>query len=145
MNKIDYAKILIVCSISCVYLACAAGTLGFVQPPPPAHESKATPVTAETKSLFAQRCARCHGEDGRGETTVGKMLKAPNFTSAEWQRERADDKALIESVANGKARMPAFKQKLTDEQIAALVVHVRSFKPDTNETEQKIEPCVQTP
>ena len=78
--------------------------------------------------LFLQKCAKCHGEDGRAETERGKKMKARNFTDAEWQQSKTDSE-LIDSVTNGKEDdMPPFGKKLTKEQIEGLVKNdVRSF------------------
>src|SRR5262249_32454900 len=40
---------------------------------------------AHPSELFKQNCAKCHGENGKADTTRGKNLKARNFTDAEWQ------------------------------------------------------------
>jgi len=87
---------------------------------------------AETRApseTFDTYCAKCHGEDGRGKTNKGKMLKARDFTDAEWQADQSDE-ALIKSVTEGKDDMPAFGKKLTAEQIQSLVKNdVRGFAP----------------
>ncbi len=87
---------------------------------------------AETKApseTFEKYCAKCHGDDGRARTMKGKMLKARNFTDAEWQADETDE-ALIKSVTEGKDDMPAFGKKLTPEQIQSLVKNdVRGFAP----------------
>jgi mono/diheme cytochrome c family protein len=77
--------------------------------------------------LFEAKCAQCHGKDGRAKTFAGKLKHARNFTDAGWQ-ESVTDEQLINSVKNGKAGMPAFGKKLTDEQITGLVSYVRNFK-----------------
>lgn len=83
---------------------------------------------AKTASLFAHHCARCHGADGRGETSLGKTMNAPDFTDAEWQKEHASSRRLAESIASGRKGMPAFGKKLNREEIAALAAYVRRFK-----------------
>ena len=90
--------------------------------------SPALSVTQLTraKQLFKERCARCHGADGRGQTVVGGMLDAPNFTDKAWWND-VEDERLIDSVRNGKGGMPKFGKKLTDQQIALLVTYVRRF------------------
>ena len=76
---------------------------------------------------FKKYCAKCHGEDGRGETAKGKSLSARNFTDAEWQAGEKDAE-LIKAVQEGKDDMPPFGKKLTQEQIESLVKNdVRGF------------------
>jgi len=78
-------------------------------------------------SLFLEYCAKCHGEDGKANTPKGKQLMARDFTDAEWQSSKPDDK-LIKTVTKGGEDMPAFGKKLTAEQIENLVkFDVRGF------------------
>ncbi len=78
--------------------------------------------------LFKQYCAKCHGEDGKGQTQQGKKLSARDFTDAEWQADESDAE-FIEAVTEGKDDMPPFGKKLTREQIESLVKHdVRGFR-----------------
>lgn len=82
---------------------------------------------ARTKELFNEKCARCHGEDGRGKTETGELLGVPDFTDEEWRKEAKGDNRFIHSVTNGKDAMPAFGKKLSKQEIAALVAYVRRF------------------
>jgi mono/diheme cytochrome c family protein len=80
------------------------------------------------KEIYEKRCVLCHAADGTGRTKKGKQLKAPNFTSDRWQRHTTDEE-IIKAIADGipKRKMPAFKDKLTPEQIQSLVPYLRSF------------------
>ena len=92
--------------------------------PPPA------PVTgARTpEQIYEQRCTVCHGADGKGQTKKGRQLKAKNFTRPKFQQHTAD-KEIVDTITNGirKRKMPAFKDKLSPEEIQALVGYVRAF------------------
>ncbi|MGR3296278.1 MAG: c-type cytochrome [Candidatus Bathyanammoxibius sp.] len=87
----------------------------------------------DAASMFKQHCTPCHGEDGRG-TDLGKQLAAmaegiefPDFTSADWQAKKTDER-MIEQIKNGSPdRMFPFKDKLSEEEINVLVVYVRGF------------------
>ena len=89
------------------------------------------PVSPErlerAKTHFAEKCARCHGADGRGRTAVGDMLGVPDFTDENWWRGDRSDARLITSVTEGREEMPPFGRKLTRREIAALVAYVRRF------------------
>jgi cytochrome c6 len=88
----------------------------------------AIPVRAQDNgaALFKSKCASCHGPDGKGDTPVGKALKLRDLGSEDVQKQT--DAQLTEITANGKGKMPAYKGKLTDDQIKQLVSFMRSFK-----------------
>lgn len=90
--------------------------------------SQVPPAKAkEAKKLFKQKCVKCHGSDGSGNTTYGQIIGATNLTDPEWQ-ERVDDKRLVSSIKHGSGQMPAFGEKLTEEQIASLTSYVRTLR-----------------
>jgi len=82
---------------------------------------------ARANTLFAGKCARCHGADGRGQTVVGKLLGVPDFTNTKWSKAHGNTDQLIESITNGNGNMPAFGKKLTRREISLLADHVRYF------------------
>jgi cytochrome c6 len=87
----------------------------------------ATPARAqEGASLFKAKCAPCHGPDGKGQTSMGKALKARDLGSADVQKET--DAQMTEIIENGKGKMPGYKGKLTDAQIKELVKYIRTLK-----------------
>jgi mono/diheme cytochrome c family protein len=85
------------------------------------------PQLARAKQLFKEKCTRCHGADGRGQTVIGDMLDVPDFTDKTWWKGDVKDERLLESVRDGKGGMPKFGKKLTGQQIALLVTYVRRF------------------
>ena len=88
---------------------------------------------ARAKTVFEEKCARCHGLSGNGQTVLGSMLEAPNFTDNAWWRDEISNRRLINSVTNGKKEMPAFGKKLTRQEINSLVVYVRRFSKASSE------------
>ncbi len=79
------------------------------------------------KKIFKNECRKCHGRDGKG-TKRGKKLGVPDFTDAKWQAS-VTDKRLINSITNGKKKMPKQKHRLSPEEIRAMVKYVRFFVP----------------
>ena len=78
-------------------------------------------------ALFKEYCAKCHGEDGTGNTPRGKQLMARDFTDLDWRSARSDAD-MIKAVTTGGEGMPAFGKKLTPEQIESLIKNdVRGF------------------
>jgi cytochrome c oxidase cbb3-type subunit 3 len=90
-------------------------------------ESKKAKQPVSGRTVYANNCARCHGGDGTGQTTMGQMTEAPNLTDAGWHRGKSASR-MAASVANGRGQMPAFKKKLSRQEIAAAVAYVRALK-----------------
>jgi cytochrome c553 len=86
----------------------------------------------DAKALYAKDCAKCHGEDGKGETKMGKKLGAKDYSDAKVQGELKDEaaiKAIKEGLKDkdGKTLMkPA--EGTSDEDIKGLVAHLRTLK-----------------
>jgi cytochrome c6 len=74
---------------------------------------------------FKAKCAMCHGADGSGSTATGKALKVRDLGSADVQGQT--DAELTAIITDGKNKMPAYKGKLTDDQIKGLVAYVRGL------------------
>ncbi|HHT9137805.1 MAG TPA: c-type cytochrome [Candidatus Wunengus sp. YC60] len=79
------------------------------------------------KELFEYHCSTCHGNDGKG-THRGHELKAPNFADTNWQASKKDEE-LVNSITNGKNKMPRWSEKLKPEEIHALAKYVRKLAP----------------
>ncbi len=70
---------------------------------------------------FKAKCAMCHGADGSKTTMGSKPLNG-----ADVQKMSAADLTAI--VENGKGKMPAYKGKLTDDQVKDVVTYVKTLK-----------------
>jgi cytochrome c6 len=75
--------------------------------------------------LYSSKCKMCHGADGKGNTPVAKTMGVHDFKSPEVAKESAAD--MIAVTKNGKNKMPAYKDKLTDDQIKELVTYLRGL------------------
>jgi len=75
------------------------------------------------KALFADNCASCHGEDGKGNQELG----APNLTDDIWLygSSKADIARSIETGRGGV--MPAWGGRLDESTIKKLTVYVHSL------------------
>ncbi|HSS82933.1 MAG TPA: cytochrome-c oxidase, cbb3-type subunit III, partial [Reyranella sp.] len=73
--------------------------------------------------IFADNCAACHGDAGKGNQEVG----APDLTDKIWLYG-SDEATLIETISNGRAGvMPAWVGRLDPSTIKALTVYVHSL------------------
>jgi cytochrome c6 len=86
----------------------------------------ATLAAADGAAIYKAKCAMCHGADGSGATPMGKSMKLRDLRSPEVQKQT--DAELTKWTADGKGKMPAYKGKLTDAEISAVVAHMRSLK-----------------
>ncbi len=75
-------------------------------------------------ALWGQHCASCHGKDGSGNTTMGKKLGVKDYT----KEQGFSDAEAANVIKNGKGKMKAYKDKLSDADVKALVAYVRSLK-----------------
>lgn len=80
---------------------------------------------ADGAATFKAKCATCHGADGKGQSPMGKKMNLRDLGSPEVQKQT--DQQLYDWTAAGKGKMPAYKDKLTNDEIKALVVHMRAF------------------
>jgi mono/diheme cytochrome c family protein len=87
---------------------------------------------ADAAANWNQHCASCHGKDGSGNTMMGKKLSVKSYQDAKVQSEFTDAKAtevIKDGVKEGgKEKMKSYKEKLSDDEIKALVAYVRSLK-----------------
>jgi len=86
---------------------------------------------ADAKENWTTLCAKCHGAEGKGDTKIGAKMGVKDFSDAKVQAALTDDaafKSLKEGLKSGdKTLMKPFEQ-LTDDEIKALVAHIRTFK-----------------
>lgn len=85
------------------------------------------PAAPSTEALYKQKCSKCHGADGAGETSLGKIFGAPDFTDSGWWAKHPASQH-VGVITRGKKNMPAFGKKLTRAQIASLATYVQRFK-----------------
>ena len=98
-----------------------------------ASQTETTPAPAgavelDGAKIYAEKCTVCHGPGGKGDGPGGAALnpKPRDHTDGAYMNARTDEQ-LSEVVHNGKGAMPAWKGILTDEQIAAVLKHVRTL------------------
>jgi mono/diheme cytochrome c family protein len=87
------------------------------------------------KRLFEAKCATCHGDDGRGKTELGLEMGIADMTKAAYWKDLTQEKARqevlggLKRTVNGKQQeMKPFGDRLTPEQVDALVLYSASLK-----------------
>src|SRR5215510_794135 len=88
--------------------------------------TSSSPLVADGNALYAAKCGTCHGKDGKG-TPNWRSKGQPDFTDKNWQKAHTDAQ-ITDATKNGKGKfMPAFKSKMSDEEIAAVTARIRAF------------------
>lgn len=89
---------------------------------PPSPTDAAAQI-AHGKTLFiSYGCGWCHEDGGRKAGKCPQLMNTPR-----------DDEFIISLIAVGSpGKMPAFGEALTEADIHALLLYIRSLKPETN-------------
>jgi mono/diheme cytochrome c family protein len=89
----------------------------------------AADAKVDGRTVFEKNCAPCHGKDGKATTPAAKMLGVKDLTQSKLS-DAEIEKQIIEGRqdAKGTQKMPPFKDKLSNEEIKALVKVVKSFR-----------------
>jgi mono/diheme cytochrome c family protein len=87
---------------------------------------------ADVNEIWKKECVSCHAKDGSGSTVMGKKSGAKDYRDPKVQADLTDAKAVdrIKNgfTENGKEKMKPFKDKVTDDEIKALIAYIRTFK-----------------
>ncbi len=80
---------------------------------------------ASAHSNFAKNCVVCHGEKAEGGTVTveGKKFKVPSLRAGHALSHK--DERLVRQITDGDEEMPAFKDKLSPQEINDLVRFIR--------------------
>lgn len=80
----------------------------------------------DAATTFKAKCAMCHGADAAGNTAMGKKFNIPDLRVPEIQKKTKAE--LVNAIAKGKNKMPAFEGKLTSDEVNDLASYVRQLK-----------------
>jgi len=77
----------------------------------------------EGATLFADNCAACHGEDGKGMAELG----APNLADGIWLYGGGKDAVVAQVASPRHGVMPAWSGRLNDVSIKQVSIYVHSL------------------
>ena len=106
--------------------ACHTSTVDPAAPPAPAAPFLTPDEFVQARATFNAACARCHrvsGEGGTADFGDGAKLTVPSFKQGHTLSDT--NEKFARQIANGGNGMPAFKSRLTPEQIDGLVRFIR--------------------
>jgi mono/diheme cytochrome c family protein len=110
-----------IASLSALVLAATVSITAAVVPRPRADEPSPAPaqlaeMLARGEAIYAARCKECHGAAGGG--FVGPKLAGND--------RLANAELVLRQINGGSADMPAFRNKLTPEEILAVGTYIRA-------------------
>lgn len=78
------------------------------------------------EATYKAKCQSCHGATGTPNPGIAKAMGVKPVSDPAVAKLSAAD--MIKATADGKGKMPAFKGKLSDEQIKEVVTYFRTLK-----------------
>lgn len=79
----------------------------------------------KSAATFKQKCATCHGPDGKGETPAGKAMRIRSFASPE--TAKMSDAELASIIEKGQGKMPKYGATMKPDEIKAMVAYIRTL------------------
>jgi cytochrome c6 len=76
-------------------------------------------LAADAAAIYSSKCASCHGKDGKG-TAVGQKMGVHDLTAL-----KESEAEVVEIISNGDGKMPAYKEKLSPDEIQAVAKFVK--------------------
>ena len=89
---------------------------------PPAATATPTPdELAFARANYAKHCSACHGDEGKGGLVKVDNVKLKVPSLREGHATMHPDEKLVKQITNGGDGMPKFKDKLSPDEINAMV------------------------
>ncbi|HLW64253.1 MAG TPA: cytochrome b N-terminal domain-containing protein [Gemmataceae bacterium] len=95
---------------------------------------------ADVAKVYNANCASCHGVEGNGKQIRAAMPTIPDFTSLSWQKSQTNLEIVHRIQDGNEPLMPAYRDKLSEQQILALAIYVRAFEIGTAEASPATTP-----
>src|SRR6516164_7732721 len=134
-RNLKIRKILFACAIGLIFVA--IGLAIFQKKPwiiPEEEKLRKNPLAASdvairsAKPIFAENCAKCHGDTGKGDGSDAMMYDpSPADLTDASKMSKVTDGEIYYQITQGRKPMPSFRKRLTQEQRWQLVLLVRSF------------------
>lgn len=125
----NWQKLIVLTSVNILLLACSkSGAIKTADPSNVKSDPPGATATTDSKTheLFTKNCSICHQPGGEGGTVKledNTKLKVPSLKSDKVIRH--SDKDYTSQILKGGDGMPAFKDKLKEEEIKDLIRFIR--------------------
>jgi mono/diheme cytochrome c family protein len=80
---------------------------------------------ADGAALYKAQCAKCHGDTGHADTTIGKAMKVPSLVGDANIQKMSDSD--VAAKIKGNAKHPPTVKSLSDDDINALAAYVKGL------------------
>jgi mono/diheme cytochrome c family protein len=92
---------------------------------------------SEARRIYRINCRCCHGNTDGTAAKRKRFDNLPNFSSPNWHTRRSNEQ-LLSSILDGKgSSMPSFRDRLSDYQVHALVLFIRSLNENPSQAGQR--------
>ncbi len=82
----------------------------------------------DLQKYWTDACARCHGANGSGRDNSGKPLPDNGFDFTDSRKaNKKKDSDWIKVTLDGKEKMPAFKDKMSEADVRGMIPIMRKF------------------
>ena len=85
-------------------------------------------LVAQGQTLYAEKCALCHGATGVGDGPGAAALdpKPRNHTDGSYMNAQSNE-SLVAVIKDGKGQMPAWGATMSDDEVRAVLAYVRTL------------------
>jgi cytochrome c6 len=79
----------------------------------------------EGADVYKAKCAKCHGDTGKGDTPTGKSMKVPSLVGDEKVLQGSEE-SLIRAIRENKKHKEPIK-KATDAELKAVIPYLKKL------------------